>query len=154
MLLQLFRRASIALGVAIVTGLALPGVASADVSHRFSADSGDRCGYGYTYGHLTWSSTVPAVGVSGAVVDNPVDRTFPCRDDGRITVAQFVAFTSNTAVDRHAARADNSEQTFAFRLGANTSPTRITHVTVQVCRYSSSAVADYCGETKTYRNPV
>jgi hypothetical protein len=153
MLLRLTRRLGLALGIAVITGLALPGVASADVSHRFSAYSGDHCGYGYTYGHLTWSSTAPVVGVDGAVVDNPLDRAFPCPDDGRITVAQFVAFTSNTAVDRQAARADNSEQTFAFRLGANTLPARITHVTVQVCRYSSSAVPDYCGQTKTYRNP-
>ena len=154
MLLRLSRRLGIALGIAVITGFALPGVASADVSHRFYADSGDRCGYGYTYGHLTWSTTAPVVGVSGAVVDNPLDRTFPCPDDGRITVAQFVAFAANTAVDRNASRADNSEQTFAFRLGASTSPARITHVTVQVCRYSSSAVADYCGQTKAYRNPT
>jgi hypothetical protein len=140
--------------VAVITSLALPGAASADVSHRFSADSGDRCGYGYTNGHLTWSTAAPVVGVSGTVVDNPVDRTFPCRDDSRITVAQFVAFASNSAVDRHATRADNSAQAFAFRLGANTSPNRITHVTVQVCRYSTSAVADYCGQTQTYRNPT
>ncbi len=154
MLLRLARRLGIALGIAVITGLALPGVASADVSHRFYADSGDRCGYGYTYGHLAWSATLPLVGVNGAVVDNPLDRTFPCVDDGRISVAQFVAYSSNLAVDRHAARADNGTQTFSFRLGANTSPTRITHVTVQVCRYSSSAAADYCGETKTYRNPI
>ena len=32
------------------------------------------------------------LGVTGSVVDNPIDSTFPCRDDGRITVAQFVAF--------------------------------------------------------------
>ncbi len=154
MLLRLSRRLGIALGIAVITGLALPGVASADVTHRFFADSGDRCGYGYTYGHLTWSTAGPVVGVTGAVVDQPLDRTFPCADDGRITVAQFVAFTSNTAVDRQATRADNSEQTFGFRLGANTAPARISHVTVQVCRYSSSAVPDYCGLTKTYRNPA
>lgn len=154
MLLRLSRRLGVMLGVAVITALALPGVASADVSHRFAANSGDRCGYGQTFGHMTWSSSVPVVGVTGSVVDNPIDDTFPCRDDGRITVAQFVAFSFNGAVDRQAVRADNSEQTFAFRLGANTSTSRLTHVTVQVCRHSSSTVADYCGETKTYRNPT
>lgn len=151
---RLIRRLGLVLGVAVITGLALPGVASADVIHRFSANSGDRCGYGLTFGHMTWSSTVPVVGVEGTVVDNPTDRTFPCRDDGRITVAQFVAFGPNGAVDRNAARADNSAQTFAFRLGSSTSPSRISHVTVTVCRYSSNVVPDYCGETKTYRNPL
>lgn len=154
MLPRLSRRLGLALGAAVVTALALPGVASADVVHRFAADSGDRCGYGLTFGHLTWSSTVPAVGVTGTVVDNPTDSTFPCRDDGRITVAQFVAFSLNGAVDRQAVRADNSRQAFAFRLGVNTSTRRLTHVTVQVCRHSSSTVPDYCGETKIYRNPT
>ena len=154
MLLRLSRRLGLALGAAVIMSLAVSGVASADVTHRFSAYSGDQCGYGYTYGHLTWSATLPAVGVDGAVVDHPADRLFPCRDDGRITVAHFIAYTVSTPVDRQAARADNSEQTFTFRLGANTSPSRITHVTVQVCRYSSSAAPDYCGETRTYRNPT
>jgi hypothetical protein len=154
MLLRLSRRLGLALGVAVIMGLALPGVASADVLQRFSANSGDRCGYGYTNGHLTWSTAAPVVGVDGTVVDNPADRTFPCRDDGRITVAQFVALTVNGAVDRQAVRADNGAQTFAFRLGANTSAARITHVTVQVCRHSTSAVPDYCGQVQTYRNPT
>ena len=155
MLLRLSRRLGIALGGAVITALALQGVAAADVLHRFAADSGDRCGYGYTVGHMTWSSSAPVVGVSGSVVDNPADRTFPCRDDGRISVAQFVAFGLNgTAVDRQAARADNGQQDFAFRLGSNTSAARIAAVTVQVCRYSTNSVPDYCGETRTYRNPL
>ncbi|HET8658690.1 MAG TPA: hypothetical protein VFM55_06795 [Micromonosporaceae bacterium] len=153
-MLRLSRRLGVTLGVAVITALALPGMASADVSHRFSANSGDRCGYGYTSGHMTWSSTAPVVSVTGSVVDNPVDSTFPCRDDGRTTVAHFVAFSLNGAVDRQAVRADNSEQAFAFRLGTSTSTSRLTQVTVQVCRHSSSTVADYCGETKTYRNPA
>jgi hypothetical protein len=153
MLLRLSRRLGLVLGAAVITSLALSGVASADSINRFSANSGDRCGYGFTFGHMTWSSTVPVVGVQGSVVDNPVDRTFPCPDDGRISVAQFVAFGPNGAVDRQAARADNGQTDFGFRLGSNTSTTRITHVTVQVCRFSSSTVPDYCGETKTYRNP-
>lgn len=155
MLLRLSRRLGLALGVAVIAGLALPGVASADTLERFSANSGDRCGYGFTFGHLTWSSTAPVVGVNGSVVDNPVDRTFQCADDGRTSVAQFVAFIANgSAVDRQAARADNGQTDFTFRLGANTSPNRLAYVTVQVCRYSSSAVPDYCGDTKFYRNPT
>jgi len=154
MLLRLSRRLGIALGAAAIIGLAVPGVANADAVHRFSANSGDACGYGYTFGHMTWSSSAPVVGVQGSVVDNPVDRTFPCRDDGRITVAFFVALNANGAVDRQAQRADNSEQTFAFRLGSNTAPARISHVTVQVCRFSTNAVPDYCGRTQTYRNPL
>jgi len=154
MLLRLSRRLGLVLGAAVITGLALPGVASADILQRFSANSGDRCGYGFTVGHLTWVSTAPVVGVQGTVVDNPADRTFPCRDDGRITVAQFVAFGPNGAVDRAAARANNGAQEFAFRLGANTADRRISHVTVTVCRFSTNVVPDYCGETQTYRNPL
>ena len=155
MLLRLSRRLGIALGGAVIMALAVQGAAAADVIQRFSANSGDRCGYGYTVGHLTWVSTAPVVGVVGSVVDNPVDRLFPCRDDGLISVAQFVAFNLNgVAVDRGAARADNSQQDFAFRLGANTSARRIAYVTVQVCRFSTNSVPDYCGETQAYRNPL
>ena len=154
MLLRLSRRLGLALGAAVIVGLALPGVASADAVQRFSANSGDRCGYGFTFGHLNWSSTVPVVGVTGSLIDNPVDRTFPCADDGRISVAQFVAFGPNGAVDRAAQRADNSQQDFAFRLGSNTAAARLAYVTVQVCRYSTNPVPDYCGETKFYRNPA
>jgi len=154
-MLRVFRRLGIALGVAVITSLALQGVAAADVVERFSANSGDRCGYGLTFGHLTWSSSAPVVGVTGSVVDNPVDRTFPCRDDGRISVAQFVAFNVNgSAVDRHAERANNSEQTFAFRLGSSTSTTRIAYVTVQVCRFSTNVTPDYCGAVNAHRNPL
>jgi hypothetical protein len=153
MLLRLSRRLGLALGIAFILGLALPGVASADVLQRFAADSGDRCLYGFTNGHLNWSSTVPVVAVSGTIVDNPVDRLFPCIDDGRISVAHFIAYAV-VAVDRGTARADNSAQNFAFRLGAATSARRLTHVTVQVCRYSTNTDPDYCGPLQTYRNPA
>lgn len=154
MLLRLSRRLGVALGIAFVLSLALPGVATADVLQRFAANSGDRCVYGFTNGHLNWSSTFPVVAVSGTIVDNPVDRLFPCADDGRISVAQFIAYSGTLTVDRGAARADNSAQSFAFRLGAATAPSRLTHVTVQVCRYSTNTVPDYCGPLQTYRNPA
>jgi len=156
MLVKLLRTLGVALGVAVVTGLVMPGAALAkeDIMHRFAASSGDACLYGFTSGHMTWSATLPVVGVQGSIIDNPVSSTSACCDDGRISVAQFVAYTVNgVAVDRHAERADNSEQSFAFRLAANTSTARIAVVTVQVCRFSSNPAPDYCGDTKRYPNP-
>jgi hypothetical protein len=161
MLTRLSRRLVAVLGMALLTGglvVAAPGVASADspTVQRFYADSGDACGYGLTAGHFGWHGTHPVVDVRGTVYDNPVDNTWVCRDDGRFTVANFTAYSSNNVVvDRGAARADNGANDFAFTLGVNTSTTRIHLVVVQICRYSpGSAAPDYCGPRSVFDRPT
>lgn len=161
MLTRSSRRRIMAVGATMVAAALLaltPGVAAADTPtvHRFYADSGDACGYGYTVGHLGWHHGHPAVDVRGTVYDNPQDQTWVCRDDGRFTVAHFVAYNSNSvAVDRQAARVDNGAATFGFTLGANTLPTRIHRVVIQVCRHTvGSTVPDYCGARAVYDHPL
>ncbi len=139
--------------------LALPATAHADVSaaQAFAADSGDSCRYGSTAGNLTWrmlSGSAIAVGVNGRLADRPlpVDPVAPCADDRRYSIATFVAYHGNLAVDRQASRVDNNTVAFQFVLGTNSTVSRIDRLVVQVCRYpSSSTGVSYCGRPAEYR---
>lgn len=136
-----------------------PAAVQSAPAQEFKADSGDRCGYGYTTGTLTWRAPRPTiysvVDVKGIVVDRP-SRTDPgpgCADDGRYTMAGFIAYVGRTVVDSALVRVDNGSADIAVTLGENgTVMPIIDQVVVQVCRYSGTPVGiRYCGPPQTYR---
>ncbi len=152
----------LAVALAAIVGmfaLAAPAYADVAVAQAFAADSGDTCRYGVTEGTLTWRLVSPpthavAVAVGGRLADRPLpaDPGSICRDDGLFSVATFVVYAGNTAVDRQAARADNGVVSFQFVLGANSTVSRIDRLVVQVCRHRPASVQpSYCGRAVEYR---
>lgn len=136
---------------------AVPVVAPA-VAQEFKADSGDRCGYGYTTGALAWRTDRPTVhavvDVKGVVADRPLpaDPGAVCPDDRAYSTAAFVAYAGRTVVDSKLVRADNDSVDFRLTLGLDsTIAPVIDRVVVQVCRYSTSPIGiSYCGSPRTY----
>lgn len=162
---QLVRTAAFLLAATALVAAALatpaaaqPVVVEPTASQEFKADSGDRCGYGYTTGALAWRAPRPTiysvVDIKGIVVDRP-NRSDPgvgCADDGGYTAAGFIAYVGRTVVDSAVIRVDNDTADFALTLGETSTITPIIErVVVQICRYSSAPVGiSYCGSPRTY----
>ncbi|WBB80909.1 hypothetical protein O7606_05860 [Micromonospora sp. WMMD882] len=155
-------RAASVLGAALVAGVLAAGSASASPSllQRFSVPSGDTCTYGYTEGTLEWRSATPtsAVRVTGVVADRPIpnDPGSVCREDGRYTIATYVAYAGDRRVDEEARRVDNGMARVDLVLDAGTLPVGIDKVVIQVCRTAplSPDPAPVCGRAHTFTPSV
>lgn len=153
----LLRVATILAAALAIGAITASSAAASPILQRFSVPSGDNCTYGYTEGHLEWSSLTPArtVTLTGVIADRPIpnDPGAVCRDDGRYTIATYVAYAGNRPIDETARRVDNGVARFQFALDASTNRLGIDKVTIQVCRVSlvaPSPAPDYCGRMYTF----
>jgi hypothetical protein len=127
------------------------------VHQAFSADSGDKCLMGFTKGAFGWPVGQPGgnrvVEVSGVVGDRPStsDPVTVCGDDGRFTIATFIAYAKTVRVDTEIHRVNNGQVPFTATL---TSATSIDRIVVRVCRHSLLSQPDYCGIPKIYEPPI
>lgn len=156
----LLRAATVLAAVLIIGATVVSGATASPMPQRFSVPSGDNCTYGYTEGLLEWRSAAPAgaVSVTGTVVDRPQpsDPIAVCRDDGRYTIATYIAYAGNRPIDQTARRVDNGTLRIQFVLGGTTYPVGIDRLTIQVCRVSliaPSPTPDYCGRVYTFLPP-
>lgn len=157
----LLRAATILATALTAAAIAASGATASPVLQRFSVPSGDNCTYGYTEGQIEWSSLAPAYSVTltGVIADRPIptDPILVCRDDGRYTIAKYLAYAGDRLVDETARRVDNGMARFQFTLGGSTAVPAIDRVTIQVCRVSlitPSPSPDYCGRVYTFKSSV
>jgi hypothetical protein len=161
--MRIIRGALVATAATLTALTVSPAPAHADITppRPFYADSTnpsfDTCPHGITKGTLLWHTPGPvapiSVDVSGQVTDRPIpDSTTPgCAPDDYSSTAIFTAYSGSVVVGSKMVTVDNGVKQFQFTLGAGSTASTLTKLTVRVCRNPVHTLPpSYCGTTVTY----